>query len=160
MERLKWMLITGCGLGLAPVASGTFGTLGGIALAVPLQLIWSGAQLAIALAALGLLLLAVGCSMSAFSERAFGGGDPKPFVLDEIVGYLLAMAMYVAVRGDPSVWGHAAVFFFFRAFDVLKPWPANALERVPGAPGVMLDDAAAGIYAGGVVLALTHFYPL
>ena len=76
-------------------------------------------------------------------ERTFAGKDPGAFVLDEIVGYLLALAIYVAVRGDPTVLAHAACFFFFRAFDVLKTYPANRLEQLPGAPGIMLDDVAA-----------------
>jgi phosphatidylglycerophosphatase A len=31
--------------------------------------------------------------------------------------------------------------------DVVKPWPARALERLPGGLGIMADDVAAGIYA-------------
>ena len=58
------------------------------------------------------------------------------------------------VRGQPSAIGHAAAFFFFRLFDVWKPFPARQLERIPGAPGIMLDDVAAGIYAGLVLLLL------
>jgi len=37
VDRLRWLLITSGGLGLAPVAPGTFGTLGGVLLAVVLQ---------------------------------------------------------------------------------------------------------------------------
>jgi len=43
-----------------------------------------------------------------------------------------------------------AVFVLFRAFDVLKIQPARRLEAVPGAWGIMLDDVAAGIYAGAL----------
>ena len=159
-DRIRWMLVTGCGLGMAPVASGTFGSLGGIALAVPLQLYLDGAALALALGGLALVLLLVGCSMTGFSERTFLAKDPKPFVLDEIVGYLAALAIYVAVFGAPGWLAHAACFFFFRAFDVLKVYPANRLEYLPGAPGIMLDDVMAGIYTGGVLLLLGHFVGL
>jgi phosphatidylglycerophosphatase A len=31
--------------------------------------------------------------------------------------------------------------------DIVKPWPARALERLPGGIGIMADDVAAGIYA-------------
>jgi len=151
------MLVTGCGLGMAPVASGTFGSLGGIALAVLMQQFLSGAPLALGLGALALVLLLVGCSMTEFSERTFLNKDPKPFVLDEIVGYLAALAIYVAVFGDPGWLAHAACFFFFRAFDVLKVFPANRLEHLPGAPGIMLDDVMAGIYTGGVLLLIGHY---
>ena len=37
---------------------------------------------------------------------------------------------------------------FFRLLDILKPFPINRLERLPGAWGVMADDLAAGALAG------------
>lgn len=160
-DRVRFLLVTGCGLGLAPVASGTFGSLGGIALAVVLQLVFSGMALAGALFGLAAVLLLVGCSMTEFSERTFLKKDPKPFVLDEIVGYLVTVGIYVAVYGGEPTWlAHAACFFWFRAFDVMKTFPANRLEMLPGAPGIMLDDVMAGVYAGGVVVLLARFVEL
>jgi phosphatidylglycerophosphatase A len=38
-------------------------------------------------------------------------------------------------------------FVLFRVFDVIKPWPARALEALPEGWGIMADDVAAGIYA-------------
>lgn len=153
-DRVCWLLATGCGLGLAPVASGTFGTLGGVALALLLQLWLRGASLGVALLALALVLLVFGCSLTGWTERILRAEDPKPFVLDEIVGYLVALGIFALVRGDPSPTAHVACFLVFRAFDVAKPWPANRLEHLPGAPGIMLDDVAAGVYSGLVLLAL------
>jgi phosphatidylglycerophosphatase A len=40
-----------------------------------------------------------------------------------------------------------AGFLLFRLMDVVKPWPARDLERLPGGWGIMADDAAAGLYA-------------
>jgi phosphatidylglycerophosphatase A len=31
--------------------------------------------------------------------------------------------------------------------DIVKPWPARDLERLPGGLGIMADDLAAGVYA-------------
>ena len=36
-DRLRFLLVTSCGLGLSPIAPGTVGTLGGIVIAVVLQ---------------------------------------------------------------------------------------------------------------------------
>ncbi len=47
-----------------------------------------------------------------------------------------------------------AAFLFFRLFDILKPWPARRLEKLPGGWGIMLDDVAAGVYALLVVQVL------
>jgi phosphatidylglycerophosphatase A len=153
LDALRMLLISGGGLGRAPVASGTFGTLGGVLLALAAQLACAGPVLAAVLGALALGLLAAGCSMTAFVARALRDDDPGVFVLDEIVGYLVAIALFAAVRGDPSWPVHAAGFVVFRFFDVVKVFPADRLERVAGAPGIMLDDVAAGLYTGLVLVA-------
>jgi phosphatidylglycerophosphatase A len=153
-DRILWLLATSGGLGMAPVASGTFGTLGGVALALLLQLFWQGSALGVALLGLALVLLGVGCALTGWTARVLAAKDPKPFVLDEVVGYLVAMALFVLWRGHPTPTAHVMCFLVFRAFDVWKPWPADRLEYLPGAPGIMLDDFAAGIYSGLVLGAL------
>ena len=40
-----------------------------------------------------------------------------------------------------------AAFVLFRLFDVAKPWPVCALERLPGGVGIMADDVLAGVFA-------------
>ncbi len=47
---------------------------------------------------------------------------------------------------------HVLCFAAFRVFDVLKVFPVNRLEAIPGAPGIMLDDAMAGVYTGIVLV--------
>jgi phosphatidylglycerophosphatase A len=47
-----------------------------------------------------------------------------------------------------------AGFVFFRAFDVLKPWPASAFDRMKNGFGVVMDDLAAGAYAWGALRGL------
>jgi phosphatidylglycerophosphatase A len=43
----------------------------------------------------------------------------------------------------------------FRVFDIVKPWPVDVLERrIPGGWGVVLDDLAAGLMAGGCMTLL------
>jgi phosphatidylglycerophosphatase A len=159
-DRARFLLITSCGLGLAPFATGTFGTLGGIAVAVVLQLFCSGLALAVALAVAALVLLALGCSMTSFVQRTFPHKDPGAFVLDEVVGYLVALALVVAFHGGAGVLVHGVTFFAFRAFDVIKPFPADRLERVHGAAGIMLDDVMAGIYAGVAAALATWLLPI
>ena len=59
------------------------------------------------------------------------------------MGYLVTMAFV------PFSWPAAVVgFLLFRLFDVTKPWPASALDRVKTGAGVVLDDVAAGVWAG------------
>jgi phosphatidylglycerophosphatase A len=59
----------------------------------------------------------------------------------------------------PTVASALAAFLFFRAFDIIKPPPARQLERLKGGWGIMLDDAAAGVYANAAVQLLRVLFP-
>ena len=128
-------------------------------MAVGLEQLWSGTSLVVAFSVTAAVLLAIGCSLTGFSDRTFKKKDPGAFVLDEIVGYLITVAIFSAVYGDPGFWGHFTAFFAFRGFDVLKPPPARQFEALPGAPGIMLDDVMAGIYAGLSCLLVPQVVP-
>jgi len=148
VDRLQFLLITSGGLGLSPVASGTVGTFGGVAIAVLLQAILP-AHAVLAWWITAGVLFVYGCSTSAFVARVWPNKDPGQFVLDEVVGYLVTVAVYAMLAGElPTPWGHALAFFAFRVFDVLKVQPARWLEGLPGAFGIMADDQMAGVYAG------------
>lgn len=146
---------TALGLGMAPVAPGTFGTLGGVLLAVPLC--FAGELFLPLLVALCLLLYAGGRVLGNWASRRATNGDPGWFVLDEVLGYLLVLCWTL----PPSPLALVTAFVLFRVFDVLKPWPVRRLERLPGGDGILLDDVAAGILAGLVLLVLrfTLFEP-
>ncbi len=142
------------GLGLLPVAPGTWGTCGAAALAAvfvarPAFLAplgdWTTFAAGAALVASALTLLLVPAI-----ERTHGK-DPGVVVTDEVAGYF---ATLLAVP-HPTPADLVAAFFVFRLLDVVKPWPARALERLPSGWGVLLDDLAAAGW-GAALLALTH----
>lgn len=147
-DRLRWCLITSFGLGCSPWAPGTVGTLGGVVLAISLQYLLPGhVPWAWGLAAL--LLFVWGCLQTSFVARTWPKKDPGAFVLDEVVGYLVTVLVYMLVAGKAvGATAHAVAFFAFRGFDVLKIQPARRLEDLPGALGIMADDQMAGVYAG------------
>ena len=151
-DRIRWLLVTCFGLGLAPVAPGTFGTLGGVLLAVCLHALVDPNLLVPVFWAVSAVLLAVGCSHGNFAARTFKTEDPQAFVLDEVVGYLVAMALYASFAGEPSPTAYAVGFLAFRFFDIFKLQPARRLEELPGAYGIMADDVMAGVYAGVVLV--------
>jgi phosphatidylglycerophosphatase A len=157
-DRIRWLLITGGGLGCSPFAPGTVGTLGGVLLAVTLQCLPEHVVLAWGIAAV--VLFVWGCSQTAFVARTWPNEDPGHFVLDEVVGYLVTVIVYALLAQRlPDAFGHMAAFFAFRVFDVLKIQPARKLEDLPGALGIMADDQMAGAYAGlslWLVLPLLH----
>jgi phosphatidylglycerophosphatase A len=133
-------------IGYAPVAPGTVGSLAGLLLHAGLR--WAGVG-PFAEALVIALLFVVGVWSGTHAERYFGGTDPGPGVIDEVVGML--MTMYLV----PTSWALAAVaFVVFRALDVVKPYPAGRLERLHGGLGMMADDAMSAIYGNLVMQAV------
>lgn len=133
---------TGGGLGKLPVAPGTFGTLAGIPFILFFS--WAGPGFAV----FGTVLLIVAAVwISDEAEIIMGQKDPGCIVIDEVAGYVVAMA------GMPvSALSLVAGFLAFRFFDILKPFPVKLFEeRFKGGAGVVLDDIVAGLY-GAVVL--------
>ena len=150
MRRLAVFLAT-CGyVGYAPVAPGTFGSAAG--LAVFLLVRGSGSML-VEIATI-VVLFAVGVWSGTEAEHHFGGVDPGPIVLDEVVGMLITLALIPV-----NAMGAFVGFLVFRALDVFKPWPSGRFERLPGGLGVMADDGMAALYANGVMRILVAVAP-
>ena len=140
-----WVIVAAWGpCGYAPVAPGTFGTLGAIPAYWALQRVPAPLYL-LTLAA----LVALGIHAAARAGRYWGVADASPIVVDEVVGYLVTMALV------PFSWkATAAGFVLFRLLDVTKPWPASAFDRMKSGLGVVMDDVAAGAWAAAALLAL------
>ena len=150
-DRIRRLILCGGGLGMAPFAPGTFGTLGGVVPAVVLGACFDGTPLVLALLGLGGLFFALGCVLGGSNQRLFGQDDPGCVVIDEIAGYLIAVAIDASLHGRPGPWTHAIAFLVFRAFDVLKLPPARRAEELPGGLGVMADDVVAGVQTAAVL---------
>jgi phosphatidylglycerophosphatase A len=138
VTSLARLLASAGGLGRAPVASGTFGTLAGIPIAIALDRLVGEYALLYAATVVLLSLLAIWAADVA--ARDAGIKDPSFVVIDEVAGYVVTVALLPA-----TVPVLAAGFFIFRAFDIVKPPPVAALERLPGGLGIVADDLAAGL---------------
>ncbi len=133
-----WVLLAAWGpCGYAPGAPGTAGTLGAI------PLFWALRDLPLWLYAVTVVAFVALASFAAgVAGRYWKVPDASPIVIDEVAGYLVTMAL------APWSWGAAlAGFVLFRVFDVLKPWPASAFDRVKNGFGVVMDDVVAGAWA-------------
>ena len=150
MTRLAVFISTFGYCGYAPVAPGTVGSAAG--LLVYLLVWWTGSRAV----ELGLIagLFGAGVWAGTTAERYFGGIDPGPVVIDEVVGMLITLA-FIPV----GLTGALAGFVLFRIFDVIKPYPAGRLERLHGGLGVMADDAMAAVYANVSLHALLWMFP-
>ena len=150
MRRLGLFIAT-CGyIGYAPVAPGTFGSAAGLVVFAAVRS--SGSP--VLEAAVIVILFLIGVWSGTKAEHHFGGVDPAPVVMDEVVGMLITLAFI------PVTWTGAIVgFLVFRVFDVFKPWPAARFERLPGGLGVMADDGMAALYANLLMHGLIAIVP-
>jgi phosphatidylglycerophosphatase A len=136
VQRLALLISTVGGVGHAPLAPGTVASaLTALALGV-----LSPSRLALVVMLLAVILVGTWAAQEA--ERSLGGKDPGAIVVDEVAGMTLAV---LTLPLTPAVL--IAGFLLFRVFDIVKPYPANALQRLPGGVGVMIDDLVAGLYA-------------
>ena len=134
------------GIGYVPVAPGTFGSAAGLALwmLLPASAAVQGATI--------VALFVMGSIAGNVAERHFGRTDPRYVVIDEVMGMLITLFL-IPVSLAQAVLG----FLIFRAADVIKPYPADRLERLHGGVGVMADDAMAAIYANVALRAILAF---
>ncbi|MBL9031822.1 MAG: phosphatidylglycerophosphatase A [Phycisphaerae bacterium] len=152
-QNVRW--ITVFGLGYWKPASGTWGSLPPVALAAGLiaaglgpaehPLVYNAAL------ALVVLVFSLACIWQGDrAEAMFLRKDPGQAVADETAGQaLVLLALPAAAVASPGLaaFSLALAFFAFRALDILKPFPARQLQRVPGGWGILLDDLFAGAYA-------------
>ena len=141
MDRLFLWIATGGGSGYLPKAPGTWGTL----VALPLHyLLMAAAVSTNAYLVVVAVVSVVGVICAGAAEKIIDRKDPGCVVIDEIAGMLLALTAAPA-----GVLAYVAGFALFRFFDILKPFPVSWLDRhLNGGLGIMLDDLAAGLYAG------------
>ncbi|MFQ5955883.1 MAG: phosphatidylglycerophosphatase A [Kiloniellales bacterium] len=152
-RNTAWLIATWFGVGLIPVAPGTAAS--ATALPVAWVIVTATGPLGLALATV--LAFAVGGWAAGACGATEVERDPPQVVADEVAGQWLAL-LPAAMLSQPAFWHYALAFALFRAADIAKPWPAGWIDRnLPGAPGIMLDDLVAGLYAAlglGVLVCL------
>lgn len=146
MKRLVESLATGFYFGKIPFMPGTWGTLWGLPLAW--LLMKAGPLPYMVLAIVSIFVASV---IAEAHERYTQAHDPGEIVIDEVVGYVIAITWL------PATWqSFVAAFVAFRIFDIWKPGPIRMIDRkVKGGLGTVLDDVAAGI-AANIVLQIIY----
>ena len=150
LRRIGVFIATCAYVGYAPFAPGTFGSVLGLAVFYGVRHQRSTIVEGSAIVALA----AVGLWSATEAEHHFGGIDPGPVVIDEVIGMLVTLA-FIPVNLAGAIVG----FVLFRILDVVKPWPARRLEHLPGGLGVVLDDMMAGVYGNLVMWGLVRLMP-
>ena len=159
-----------CGVGLIPLAPGTWGSAVGVGVYL---LLVRGAELGfntavargldlspqsfpavlhtVLLAAIFVVSIA-GTWAATRAEKLLGKKDPGAVVVDEVAGQLVTFLFVPWTLGlGPSGWTVFAGFLAFRVFDIWKPYPVRRLEGLGGGLGIMADDLLAGFYAAAAM---------
>lgn len=146
MKTFARVLATWFGCGYAPKGPGTAGSLGALLVAWPLrhEPPWFFALLA-------LIVLWPSIWAAGSTALQVGKKDPQIVVIDEVVGQWIALAGARHFGQTYSPWAWVLAFLLFRTFDIWKPWPVRALEKLPGGTGIVMDDVMAGVYAALVL---------
>ncbi len=136
-----WLAMAHLGVGLLPGPTGTYGSaLACLLFAVASALSPWGGWVVLAAA---VILGTPACHKAA---AFYGRKDPKEAVVDEVAGQALTLIFV------PFSWPALSLgFFLFRAFDIIKPGPIRAAERLPGGFGIMADDLAGGLVSGAIL---------
>jgi phosphatidylglycerophosphatase A len=143
---LGW-IASAFGVGLAPWAPGTFGSLAAL---LPWYLWLRELPPSIYLAVVA-LAFALGVVAAHWVIGKTKIEDPSVVVWDEVVGQWLTLFL-----APPGWFWPLAGFALFRLFDIWKPWPVRWADRqLHGGFGAMLDDLLAGAYAL-LVMQLAH----
>ncbi len=122
--------------GYSPVASGTVGSLVGLAIySIP------GFEQPYYIMPACVLIFLAGIKASDIME-AYYGHDPAEVTIDEVLGmwftlFLLPKSIVVAIAG----------FFIFRILDIVKPFPARKFDEAKGGFGIMMDDVICAFYS-------------
>lgn len=101
------------------------------------------------LAGATLMALFIGIWAASVYEAHSGKKDASEVIIDEVAGQ-----WSVLLVAPLSLPGFLAAFLLFRAFDIIKPFPVNKADQIPGGIGVMADDIVAGFLAGVGLIAL------
>lgn len=146
---------TGFGLGLMPIASGTFGTVPGILIAWSMRS-WSWPVHGVA----ALLCVLIAVPICDVAEKHFGEKDDGRIVADEYLTFPLTM---VGLLSAPW-WMYGIAFVSHRVFDVIKLPPSRNIQRLHGGPGIVADDFFSALYSlafnHGAFYAMTHWLGL
>jgi phosphatidylglycerophosphatase A len=164
-------MITTFGLGHCRPASGTWGSIPPCVLAAALAAaslgagsvspgnLGAGTPAWVGVLLLVTLVFSAACIAGADRAEARWGKDPSPVVADETAGMALTLALCPPALTAGSWWQVglwiAGAFVAFRIADIVKPWPAGAMQKIPGGWGILLDDLLAAGFAAGAVWGAT-----
>ncbi|CAM3660091.1 phosphatidylglycerophosphatase A [Psychrobacter glaciei] len=159
LDRVVYWLGIGLGSGLPRRAPGTWGSVGGLIVAIPLMSLGFVPFLIITI-----LSCLIGIWICGRTSELMQGHDDPHIVWDEWAGIWITLlpfsymgvstaSFWQDISQNLSIIALIIAFVLFRFFDIIKPPPIGwADKKVAGGLGIMLDDIIAGVMAAAVWL--------
>ena len=164
LKKPSHFLATFFGVGLLPLAPGTWGSLAALFLFYILIFFQLSLSLYSLLLAVTIITAIIVCY---FASSELSVKDHQSIVIDEVAGagvsfmFLPALGLYdfsSANWSESSFLAAALVLVLFRLFDILKPHPISFVDkRFKSGFGIVLDDLLAGVFAGLTLLGGNFF---
>ncbi len=157
LDGVVYWLGIGLGSGLPRRAPGTWGTVGGLIVAIPLLSLGFVPFLIITI-----LSCIIGVWICGRTSELMQGHDDPHIVWDEWAGIWITLLpfsymgvttanFWQDISQSLSIISLVIAFILFRFFDIIKPPPIGWADRkVAGGLGIMLDDIIAGLMAAAV----------
>jgi len=155
MNKISQIFSTLFFIGYIKWAPGTFGSFFSLITIILLHNIVNKNQFIILF--IVILLMATICIK--IYSKSVNNHDAKEIIIDEFLGiYLIIIFSYDFKIFNNELLKIVLIFLFFRIFDILKPFPANWIDKnMRNSYGIILDDIVAGIYTI-IILALINVF--
>ena len=155
MNKISQIFSTLFFIGYVKWAPGTFGSIFSLIIIIFLHNIVNKNEFIILF--ICILLMATICIK--IYSKSVNKHDAKEIIIDEFLGiYLIIICSYDFKIFNNEFVKILLILLFFRIFDILKPFPANWIDKnLKNSYGIILDDIVAGIYTI-ITLALINVF--
>mgnify|MGYP005631301559 FL=1 len=155
MNKISQIFSTLFFIGYVKWAPGTFGSIFSLITIIFLHNILNKNEFIILF--ICILLMATICIK--IYSKSVNKHDAKEIIIDEFLGiYLIIICSYDFKIFNNEFVKILLILLFFRIFDILKPFPANWIDKnLKNSYGIILDDIVAGIYTI-ITLALINVF--
>ena len=134
------------GIGMMPIAPGTFGSITAWIIFVYLSHFISMINMLI----LTILFFILSIWICSEASKDLENKDHKSIVIDELVGMWIALLPVLVIANsqfERTVYALAALILF-RFFDILKPFPISYFDKnYKNGFGIVIDDVISGLIA-------------
>lgn len=164
LTKLSHLFATFFGIGLLPIAPGTWGSLAALLLFICFIYLQLSFFLFVLLFLCFTTFSIIICEIA---SKDLVEKDHKAIVIDEVAGVWISF-LFIPFLGiynfstlewqKESFFAAFILFVLFRFFDIFKPYPISFIDReFKSGFGVVFDDLVAGVFAGLTLLSSNFF---